>query len=95
MNDDQKPSVEEKDLLKSYDRGEWRSVNAVQERLEQYQVAASAMLEADGLISIILPKEDLQALQRKADAAGVPYQKMIANIVHQFLAGRLIEKTRS
>jgi predicted DNA binding CopG/RHH family protein len=42
-----------------------------------------------------LPKEDLQALQRKADAAGVPYQKMIANIVHQFLAGRLIEKTRS
>ena len=87
MADDQKLDAEEKELLNSYDRDEWRSVNALQERLEQYQVAASAMLEADGLISIVLPKEDLKALQQKAEAAGLPYQKMIANIVHQFLAG--------
>jgi predicted DNA binding CopG/RHH family protein len=42
-------------------------------------------------VSIALSDEDLKAIQRKALETGVPYQKLIADVVHQFATGRLIE----
>ncbi|MBM3333996.1 antitoxin [Candidatus Sumerlaeota bacterium] len=87
-----KLDTEERSLLGSYDRGEWRSIEASQEKLGQYQAYATAALEAEGLVSVILPKEDLKAIRRKAGEAGVSYQTLIANIVHQFVLGHPVEK---
>ncbi len=87
MVNDLKLDDEEKEILDSVERGEWKSVHAVKERLAEYQAAATATLESDGLISVALPPEDLKALKQRAQAAGVSSQKMIANIVHQFLGG--------
>ncbi len=77
-------SLEEQDLLDSYDRDEWRSVNHLQEERQQYQAYASAALEADGIISIVLPAKDLGIIRQKAVEAGVSHQALIARIVHQF-----------
>ncbi|MBI4787100.1 MAG: antitoxin [Chloroflexi bacterium] len=88
-----KLDAEERELLSSYERGEWRSVESPK-KIEQYQTYATAALEAHGLISIALPKQDLRAIRRKATEAGVPYQKLIADIVHQFASGKLVEKGR-
>ena len=85
----------ERELLDSYERGEWQSSGTSPEKLERYQSYAIAMLEAEGLISIVLPKEDLKVVRRKATEAGVPYQMFIANIVHQFVSGHLVEKPRA
>jgi len=90
-----KLDTEERELLDSYERGEWHSIGALQEKLQQYQTYATAALEAAGLISIILPKEDLKAIRRKAAEAGVSYQTLIADIVHQFVVGHLVEKRRA
>jgi predicted DNA binding CopG/RHH family protein len=86
--------AEERELLDSYERGEWQSIDILQEKLEQYQSYATTALEANGLVSIILPKEDLKAIRRKAAETGMSYQMFIANIVHQFVSGRLVEKPR-
>jgi predicted DNA binding CopG/RHH family protein len=94
MFDSLKLDTEERELLDSYERGEWQSVGILQEKLEQYQSYAVAALEANGLVSIVLPKEDLKAIRRKAAEAGMSYQMFIANIVHQFVSGRLVEKPR-
>lgn len=95
MANDPKLDPEEQKIAESYDRGEWRSVQALQEKIQRYQVDAAAMLEADGLISIALSKEDLQAIRQKASESGTSYQLLIAKIVHQFVAGRLIEKPQA
>jgi len=92
MVDNLKLDTEERELLDSYERGEWQSIDILREKLEQYQSYATAALEANGLVSIILPKEDLKVIRRKAAEAGMSYQVFIANIVHQFVSGHLIEK---
>ena len=84
----------ERDILQSYEHGEWQSIGATPMELEQYQSYAIAALEAEGLISIVLPREDLKAVRRKAAEAGISYQTFIANIVHQFVTGHLVQKPR-
>jgi len=86
---------EERELLDSYERDEWQSVADFQERLRQYQAYAIAAFEAMGLVSVPLPQEDIQAIRAKAAAAGMSYQTLIATIVHQYLAGKLVEKPHS
>lgn len=86
---------EEQELLDSYEQNEWQSVDQFPERLRQYQAYAIAALEAMGLVSIALPQEDIKAIREKAAAAGVSYQTLIANIVHQYVTGSLVEKPRS
>jgi predicted DNA binding CopG/RHH family protein len=48
-----------------------------------------------GLVSIALPQEDLKAIREKAAAAGMSYQTLIANVIHQYVTGSLVEKPRS
>lgn len=86
MTREVKLDPEERDLLASYERGEWQSLSAMQEERQQYQSYATSVLEAAGLVSISLPTEDLSAIRRKAAEVGVPYQTLIADIVHRFVA---------
>jgi len=95
MNHNLKLEPEEQELLDSYERDEWRSVDKFQERLRQYQSYAIATFETIGLVSIILPQEDIKAIREKAAATGISYQTLIANIVHQYVTGDLVEKPRS
>ena len=53
---------------------------------------AAATLAQSGQVNITLSDEDLRAIQRKALETGVSYQKLIADVVHQFVTGRLIER---
>ena len=38
--------------------------------------------------------DDLKAIQQKATEAGISYQTLIANIVHGFVSGNLVEKSQ-
>lgn len=95
MSHNLKLQPEEQELLDSYERDEWQSIVDLQERLNQYQAYAVATFEARGLVSITLPPEDINAIREKAAAASMSYQALIANLVHQYLAGNLVEKTHS
>ena len=94
MNHNLKLEPEEQELLDSYERDEWQSVAKFQERLRQYQSYAVAAFEAMGLVSIALPQEDVKVLREKAAAAGMSYQMLLANVVHQYVTGKLVEKPR-
>ncbi len=84
--------ADEQEILKSYKQGEWQSIKTLREDLRQYQAYAAATLAQSGQVSITLSDEDFKAIQRKALENGVPYQKLIADLVHQFVTGRLIER---
>jgi len=87
--------IGEQDLLDSYERDEWLSMGMSPEKLQQYQAYATVAFETDGLVSVILAKDDLKAIQQKATEAGISYQTLIANIVHGFVSGNLVEKSQS
>jgi predicted DNA binding CopG/RHH family protein len=95
MTDNLELDIEEQDLLDSYERDEWQSATMLSKKLEQYQAYANFAFEADGLVSVVLSKDDIEAIHQKATEIGISYQTLIANIIHQFVSGNLIEKSQS
>ncbi len=84
---------EERDILESYERGEWQPVENVHEEIRRYEAYARATLERESLISIALSTEDLREISQRADQAGLRSDEFIANIVHQFVSGELVERS--
>lgn len=87
-----KLSKEEKEILKSVDAGEWRSVKDRERQVSEYQSYARETLRKDRRVNIRLPGRDLDAIQKRALVEGIPYQTLIASILHKYAAGRLTEK---
>jgi predicted DNA binding CopG/RHH family protein len=84
---------EENDLLGSYERGEWKSIPTLKDELQNYRAYAANTIAQNKLIGINLSPDDFQKIQDKAQEKGLPYQTFIADIVHQFVAGRLVEQS--
>ena len=84
---------EEQDLLTSFEAGEWQSVPNLPAEIERYRQQARATLKKDRRVNIRLSTTDLEAIQRRAAEEGVPYQTLMASILHKYAAGRLIERS--
>jgi predicted DNA binding CopG/RHH family protein len=82
---------EEAELLDSYEAGEWRSVEGWVKDASQYQEYASATFKKDRRVNIRISTKDLERLQRRALEEGIPYQTLIASVLHKYVAGRLVE----
>ena len=50
------------------------------------------LLKKDKRINIRITSRDLSAIQKLALSEGIPYQTLIASILHKFADGRYIEK---
>jgi predicted DNA binding CopG/RHH family protein len=83
---------QEKDLLESVDRGEWKSVAGLKGERKRYQQYAAATFKKDRRVNIRISGKDLEAIQTRALEEGVPYQTLIASLLHKYVAGRLVEK---
>jgi predicted DNA binding CopG/RHH family protein len=83
---------EEQDLLDSFERGEWQSIAGGKEEVERYRDYARTTFKKDRRVNIRISSKDLEALQKRALAEGIPYQTLLASILHKYAAGRLVEK---
>jgi predicted DNA binding CopG/RHH family protein len=81
----------EDDILESYESGEWKSVANLDEEIARYASSAAATLTKDKRINIRLSSRDLEDIQMRAAEEGMPYQTLIASIVHKYASGRLVE----
>ncbi|MDF5719741.1 MAG: antitoxin [Rhizonema sp. PD37] len=82
---------EEKEILESFDSGEWESVGDPN-RLAQLQSYANGTIAKDKRITLRLSSMDFDAIQAKAIVEGIPYQTFISGILHKYITGRLIER---
>ncbi len=82
---------EERELLKSYEEEEWQSVERVEEEKARYQGYARATFRKDARVNIRISSKDLEAIQQKAIEEGIPYQTLMASILHKYVSGRLVE----
>lgn len=83
---------EEKEILDSVDSGEWKTVPRAKGERKRFQKYAEATFKKDKRINIRISNKDLVAIQKRALEEGLPYQTLIASLLHKYVSGRLIEK---
>ncbi|MCA9964504.1 MAG: hypothetical protein KC423_09680 [Anaerolineales bacterium] len=81
---------EEKALMDSIEDGEWTIVTDVEQEKEKALGAARATLKKDRRINLRLTEKDYYHIQLKAIEEGIPYQTLIASLVHKYLNGTLV-----
>lgn len=84
---------EEKRLLDSYGKGEWKSVRDAKSKIRRYAEYARYTIRKNKRINIRLTGQDLTGLQTRAFEEGMPYQTLIASVLHKYVAGKLVERT--
>lgn len=81
---------DEKKLLKSVESGEWKSTGSKRDRT-RYARYAKATFKKDRRLNIRISSKDLEAIQKQALIEGLPYQTLIASLLHKYASGRLKE----
>jgi predicted DNA binding CopG/RHH family protein len=84
-----KLDAEERNILESVERGEWRTVRNAKSEVRRLQVAARNTLVKDRRINIRMSSKDLTQVQTLAAQEGIPYQTLISSIVHKYVGGYL------
>ena len=82
----------EQEILTAFEKGQLKSV-ATKAELVKLKAAARATAMKDRRVNIRLSSIDLSDIQVKALEEGVPYQTLIASVLHKYVSGRLVEKS--
>jgi predicted DNA binding CopG/RHH family protein len=86
-----KLDADEKELLESVERGEWKSVGGGKRERARYSRYAKATFRKDRRLNIRLSSKDLEAIQKRPLEEGLPYQTLISSLLHKYASGRLKE----
>lgn len=78
---------EEKDLLESYEKGEWKAIEKKDQKV--YAEAARESISKNKRISIRLTSKDYHDIQVRAIEEGIPYQTLISSIIHKYNKARV------
>ena len=84
----------EKEILTAFEKGGLRSV-ASKGELQKLKDAARATAVKDRRVNIRLSSIDLGDIQVRALEEGIPYQTLIASVLHKYVSGRLVEKSQA
>ncbi|MBA2667363.1 MAG: hypothetical protein H0U69_10070 [Trueperaceae bacterium] len=84
----------ESEVRTAYESGELESV-ATKSELARIKAAARATGTKDRRVNIRLSSADLRDIQIAALRDGMPYQTLIASILHKYVSGRLTERDAS
>ena len=85
---------DEKNILESFERGEWKTVPNLKEEIKKHQAYAQNTLKKDKRVNIRMSSKDLEEIQTIAVEDGIPYQTLMSSILHRYVAGRLVNKPR-
>ena len=83
---------EEVEFLDSFEAGEWRTIEGWETEAKRYEEYARATFKKDRRVNIRISSRDLEEVQKRALEEGIPYQTLIASILHKYVSGRLVER---
>ena len=83
---------EEVELLDSYEAGEWRTIEGWEAEAKRFEEYARATFKKDRRVNIRISSRDLEEIQKRALEEGIPYQTLIASILHKYVSGWLVER---
>lgn len=85
---DFKLEIEEQELFDSLERGEWKPVKDQKNEIRIIKTAARNFMKKDARINIRVSQFDLNRIKRVAAHEGLPYQTLIASVLHKFAAAK-------
>jgi len=85
---------EEREILEAFESGKLKHAKDAVDIQIKHKEYAEAMLRKDARINIRISSKDLRGLQKKALAEGIPYQTLVASVLHKYVEGRLQESNR-
>ena len=91
MKTEHRLEQDELEILTAYDAGELASV-ASRDEIEKLRAAARATTTKDRRVNIRLSSADVRDIQALALRERIPYQTLIASILHKYVTGRLVER---
>ena len=87
-----KLDADEIELLNDFETNQLISLSPSKSELAKFRAAASATFLKEKRVNIRLSTPDLMDIQARALEEGLPYQTLIASVLHKFVSGRLVEK---
>jgi len=82
---------EEQDLLNSFESGEGKPVANRRQEIARHVAYARNTLAKNRRVNIRISSKDLEELQTIAVEDGIPYQTLMASVLHRFASGRFME----
>ncbi len=79
---------EEQQILDAIEKGEWEAVKPAKAELSRYAQIAKATLKKDQRMNIRISKADMERLKVRAAEEGMPYQTLVASVLHKFVSRR-------
>lgn len=80
---------EEEKILASFECGEWETVDDAENQKKIARKVAANTLRKDVRINLRLSSLDLSKIKQLAEYEGLPYQTLMASILHKYAAGHL------
>ena len=90
-----KLDAEEKRLEREIERGVWVPIPnqaAERKRYAAYAHYTLQKMRKSRRVDIQMSVLDLEIIQRRALEQGIPYQTLMASVLHKYITGRLVEK---
>ena len=84
--------TEEQKLIGSLERDGWKSTGNLENWKTLLSKTASNTLTKDQRMNIRITKNDLDGIKLKAVEEGIPYQTLVASVIHKYVTGKLTEK---
>lgn len=81
---------EEKRILEDYEAGSFSSADS-RELRDELVAAARNTQRKDKRVNIRISEKDLALLRERASIEGIPYQTLMASVLHKYVSGRLKE----
>ncbi len=82
---------EEQAILAAYESGQMIPTPPSQKELESIQTTAKNTFKQDTSVTIHLYEHDFNGIQKKALQLGIPYQTLIAGVIHQYVEGDFVK----
>lgn len=76
--------TEEQEILEAYHAGDLQRLVLSGEEIANYRNAARAVSRKDQRVNIRISTRDLEDLKIKAMEAGMPYQTLMASVLHRY-----------
>jgi len=86
-----KESKLEEEIPASFERDEWKPVPKLKSEIARFAAIASAALGKNKRVNIRISSRDLDDIQTKAAEEAIPYQTLMASVLHKYVTGRLVE----
>ena len=83
---------EEQELMESLEKDDWKPAGDIENWKALLSQTAANTLTKDQRMNIRITKNDLDNIKLKAMEEGLPYQTLIASIIHKYVTGRLTER---